>query len=74
MSRLRRAKTVTFYVRVREHLVPVRIKTNSYDKQWLLRLQHEAHRRVWGHVPEFIARLARDGLDFKIFQGDLNDE
>jgi hypothetical protein len=40
--------------------------------EWLLKLQHRANEVVWGHSPEFIAQLARDGLDLgALNEGDL---
>jgi hypothetical protein len=66
-------RPVTFHVRVREHLVPVTVKTNFPAKrEWLLQLQHHANSAVWGHAPEFIAQLARDGLNLgALNEGDL---
>ena len=66
-------KPVTFHIRVREHLVPVTVMTTFPAKhEWLLKLQHRANEVVWGHSPEFIAQLARDGLDLgALNEGDL---
>ncbi len=60
-------KTVTYYIRVRKHLVPVSITTKfPASKTWLMQLQHAANRAVWGHSHEFIAQLERDGLDLGV--------
>ncbi len=66
-------RVVTFYIRVREHLVPVTVKTRvPANHDWLMRLQSLAGQLAWAHEPEFIAQLARDGLDMGIINpGDI---
>ena len=68
-----RLKNITYYVRVREHLIPVTVTTTvPASREWFLKLQHAANELVWGHEPEFMAQLAKTGIDMGIIEkGDL---
>lgn len=68
-----RHKLITFYIRVRQFVVPVTVTTLvPATHEWLMELQALAGQLAWAHSDEFNAQLAREGLDMGIIEpGDI---
>ena len=68
-------RQITYWVRVRKHLIPVTVKTvRPAQREWLLRLQALANEMCWAHAgeSETLVEFARDGLDLGVIEpGDL---
>ena len=60
----------TFYVRCRDWLIPVTVKTNSNDRKWLAYCQTVANDRVNNAIrtDECARELSNTGIRFVLFK------